>query len=244
MGLSPLVRGNLLPGRHDRGARGPIPARAGKPVAWCARTRAITAYPRSCGETRKRTLMAVPFWGLSPLVRGNPAKNNARVGVPGPIPARAGKPVVGIGTLTLDAAYPRSCGETDSKLPDGQRIMGLSPLVRGKPPPAGCTRSTAKAYPRSCGETHCHGGCSREESGLSPLVRGNRLQTPGRPENNGPIPARAGKPGPVITHIPKQRAYPRSCGETSRDVRVRTLEQGLSPLVRGNLCWRSPRLWK
>ena len=73
-GLSPRVRGNLRVARNRRLQQGSIPACAGEP---CFRLPPIPdegVYPRVCGGTDLATPYAPVKEGLSPRVRGNPAR--------------------------------------------------------------------------------------------------------------------------------------------------------------------------
>ena len=50
-GLSPLARGNQFGDSKQMACVGPIPARAGEPLAHCQRLKPLRAYPRSRGGT-------------------------------------------------------------------------------------------------------------------------------------------------------------------------------------------------
>ena len=75
-GLSPRVRGNRAGAGHHCAGVGPIPACAGQPasrrVDFCHRG----AYPRVCGATPFGGRFSRRAWGLSPRVRGNPARQS------------------------------------------------------------------------------------------------------------------------------------------------------------------------
>ena len=75
-GLSPRVRGNRSTIFAGTTALGPIPACAGQPasrrVDFCHRG----AYPRVCGATPFGGRFSRRAWGLSPRVRGNPARQS------------------------------------------------------------------------------------------------------------------------------------------------------------------------
>ena len=111
---------------------GPIPARAGKPSRPAMFSFVVWAYPRSCGETCQRFIRVAYTQGLSPLVRGNRVDENQRQPARGPIPARAGKPIL---------------------LPPSRLVTGPIPARAGKPVASDLNRSATRAYPRSCGET-------------------------------------------------------------------------------------------
>ena len=131
-GLSPLARGNLLANASLTLSGGPIPARAGEPLAWFPVMAVVRAYPRSRGGTVERASPVLGSLGLSPLARGNHIDGAevqwrvgpipARAGEPygaswaaatvGPIPARAGEPDWAAGKIHEARAYPRSRGGT------------------------------------------------------------------------------------------------------------------------------------
>ena len=94
VGLSPRVRGNLLPGGENRQKVGSIPACAGEPQVvyscWAGRE----VYPRVCGGTASVSPAAVLVGGLSPRVRGNQERLVQADGSIGSIPACAGEPQV------------------------------------------------------------------------------------------------------------------------------------------------------
>ena len=73
----------------------------------------------------------MPFYGLSPLARGNPAWVVAVAAWVGPIPARAGEPAADVGQRMGDGAYPRSRGGTLALQCGQVGSQGLSPLARG-----------------------------------------------------------------------------------------------------------------
>ena len=73
-GLSPRVRGNRLEVYAiGRGYRS-IPACAREPGSWQLLGRAATVYPRVCGGTYGAVSVCATVTGLSPRVRGNPAR--------------------------------------------------------------------------------------------------------------------------------------------------------------------------
>ena len=132
---------------------------------------------------------------------------------------------------------------------------GLSPLTRGNrlgwsrschsvgpiPAHAGqpCCRCgrprRARAYPRSRGATVVGAAEVFQQQGLSPLTRGNLLWMWSCVPCFGPIPAHAGQPRPPSPAMMASRAYPRSRGATRIDGERVFLDEGLSPLTRGNL---------
>ncbi len=233
-GLSPLARGNRKDSRMYWKVTGPIPARAGQPVAASRCRTPRRAYPRSRGATHGEVSVCMARPGLSPLARGN--RIDARVfGVDlGPIPARAGQPTMRTSSLPATGAYPRSRGATVVPPCVRRCSPGLSPLARGNPMGGGAAgdqcgpiparagqpcgkpppQTSPGAYPRSRGATDGSARCRLTQSGLSPLARGNLFKSAIGSIFFGPIPARAGQPAPGAEHPSLARAYPRSRGAT------------------------------
>ena len=134
-------------------------------------------------------------------------------------------------------AYPRSRGGTVPRVGKQGKDWGLSPLARGNRPrhqgrrcaqgpiPARAGEPSAKsaawmtpgAYPRSRGGTQNPHHHVSLHWGLSPLARGNLLMAKLTPEQQGPIPARAGEPPVGVDIKAHLRAYPRSRGGTSHN---------------------------
>ena len=253
-GLSPLARGNL----HHRGAArprgGPIPARAGQPRAVPRGNHPVSAYPRSRGATRTMTEYLTPAEGLSPLARGNQVLPSKLQGFGGPIPARAGQPLLWHPAQSWTRAYPRSRGATRLEAHVHQLVQGLSPLARGNlhhftcgdagkgPIPARAGQPLSArlglpaywAYPRSRGATSTSGNHGLSRQGLSPLARGNPQPQARRQRAPGPIPARAGQPQIATSTGGIAGAYPRSRGATGKAMGAIGNALGLSPLARGN----------
>ncbi len=71
-------------------------------------------------------------------------------------------------------------------------------------------------------------------TGLSPRVRGNRREADETDCADGPIPAGAGEPYPMVHNPPPSKAYPRGCGGTTARELLGDSQRGLSPRVRGN----------
>ena len=69
--------------------------------------------------------------GLSPHERGNLSQSHAHGARPGPIPARAGQPLVERGLHASRRAYPRTSGATSADISPMASLMGLSPHERG-----------------------------------------------------------------------------------------------------------------
>ena len=134
-------------------------------------------------------------------------------------------------------------------------LVGLSPLARGNlvcaqrrhtvfgPIPARAGQPVGGvlltihdgAYPRSRGATCSKPPPTWVRPGLSPLARGNRCSAAWSAGAVGPIPARAGQPSTAPRAPAKTWAYPRSRGATRLGTGVSLIDQGLSPLARGNL---------
>ena len=176
-----------------------------------------------------------PAEGLSPLARGNQVLPSKLQGFGGPIPARAGQPLLWHPAQSWTRAYPRSRGATDQIALPPPPVQGLSPLARGNRDcqdrqrdgggpiparagqPSGCATGPqgSGAYPRSRGATA--GVASRLSwlPGLSPLARGNRALRQVAEIGKGPIPARAGQPVLCCHGLRSFWAYPRSRGATT-----------------------------
>ena len=153
--------------------------------------------------------------GLSPRVRGNPARAMAAGEIIGSIPACAGEPAPTGPHWHYTAVYPRVCGGTDRT--------------------ACPSTSAGRVYPRVCGGTAGFWPGSKTTLGLSPRVRGNlrRRHLPRRLLRS--IPACAGEPkskhpAPFVPGV-----YPRVCGGTAFAACPTWGITGLSPRVRGNL---------
>ena len=73
-GLSPRVRGNHADDEKLRYSKGSIPACAGEPIDKEVNMDKNRVYPRVCGGTSIKAGADVQAGGLSPRVRGNPAR--------------------------------------------------------------------------------------------------------------------------------------------------------------------------
>ena len=91
-GLSPRVRGNRRSPATMAGLKRSIPASAGEPTEPLLIVSAPGVYPRECGGTEVSEKLAIPFEGLSPRVRGNPACQSSADTNKRSIPASAGEP--------------------------------------------------------------------------------------------------------------------------------------------------------
>ena len=208
-----------------------------------------------CGATKKNAQTRRHGGGLSPRVRGNPARGGVAESATGPIPACAGQPGCR-GALGLALwAYPRVCGATSPMARSAALCTGLSPRVRGnldfgqhlgprvgpipacagQPFPAPPDWCYARAYPRVCGATLRLKREGAIRQGLSPRVRGNLVAGVKWRDFVGPIPACAGQPGQQESCAGNHRAYPRVCGATGTWTAIGPASRGLSPRVRGNL---------
>ena len=130
-GLSPRVRGSRQQRRGRRGRGRIIPACAGKPTS--ARTGATRTwdYPRVCGEAEWAPTQQELDDGLSPRVRGSPARAVSYSPYSRIIPACAGKPGPSAGIFGCFRDYPRVCGEAHHYPETPLYGDGLSPRVRG-----------------------------------------------------------------------------------------------------------------
>ena len=111
-GLSPRVRGNLNFTADARQLLGSIPACAGEPRLPEHQDGISQVYPRVCGGTQIPPTAGTPAWGLSPRVRGNPARQKAGTAAVGSIPACAGEPQWRRQWPAGIRVYPRVCGGT------------------------------------------------------------------------------------------------------------------------------------
>ena len=171
---------------------GLIPAHAGKTLVGQARIELATAHPRSRGENLVRQRHTYPLMGSSPLTRGKRRPRELVLGVPGLIPAHAGKTHSWRGRRARPGAHPRSRGENYNDAPHALAVEGSSPLTRGKPggprparereglipAHAGKTDrgealgSWIGAHPRSRGENESGRSGTSSLLGSSPLTRG------------------------------------------------------------------------
>ena len=254
-GLSPRVRGNpaQLPG--NVAGEGSIPACAGEPCLSGRISASAEVYPRVCGGTRPVSPPAAQPLGLSPRVRGNPARRAGLSVTAGSIPACAGEPPGLPGPGARVRVYPRVCGGTQA-VPAGSRLTrGLSPRVRGnraagvksevglgsipacagEPCCAPAPRRSHRVYPRVCGGTNEGQLPFVLLPGLSPRVRGNLAPAGYALGNPRSIPACAGEPVSALSKANSGAVYPRVCGGTLYQQLAQSGGMGLSPRVRGNL---------
>ena len=151
-GLSPRVRGNPSHRPRQPGRQGSIPACAGEPVDFLQLRRPIRVYPRVCGGTLDGLHRDSAHRGLSPRVRGNPARPPSLSPLRWSIPACAGEPswsaLMGVG----NEVYPRVCGGTGLLGGAGHETGGLSPRVRGNRRPASSDTRRRRSIPACAGE--------------------------------------------------------------------------------------------
>ena len=91
-----------------------------------------------------------------------------------------------------------------------------------------------QVYPRVGGETIEEAHDLHIGTGLSPRGRGNRDKLQGESDEQGSIPAWAGKPPRLSYQASRSRVYPRVGGETKQGRIVLDEAAGLSPRGRGN----------
>ena len=212
-GLSPRVRGNRPDSRIRISIPGSIPACAGEPAGECRLPCCARVYPRVCGGTSPPSSPRCHAGGLSPRVRGNPARCIQPFHPLGSIPACAGEP----DTITLaggkSAVYPRVCGGTPAS---GRKCVvgaGLSPRVRGNPLLGRVRVVAAGSIPACAGEPGVQAAVV-VGGGVYPRVCGGTRYSD-------------------LTSA-LQRVYPRVCGGTGAGPAGPPGRSGLSPRVRGN----------
>ena len=130
-GLSPRVRGNLIPRFRNADYRRSIPACAGEPCRSSRSPARRRVYPRVCGGTLVISISNRQITGLSPRVRGNHRLLLGGHDAARSIPACAGEPPRRSWTPAPPGVYPRVCGGTPGGKPVGKTPAGLSPRVRG-----------------------------------------------------------------------------------------------------------------
>ena len=110
-GSSPRVRGKLLAGHTAMALQRLIPACAGKTSEGRSSLLSSSAHPRVCGENKVGEKRARSEPGSSPRVRGKRSLSHADTGIPGLIPACAGKTARLPCLRDAATAHPRVCGE-------------------------------------------------------------------------------------------------------------------------------------
>ena len=195
--------------------------------------------------------------GSSPLTRGAPIRDGVLGSSGGLIPAHAGSTAGGQQYPHQPRAHPRSRGEHESNLWDGEDDEGSSPLTRGAPGRATIAQAHQRlipahagstglavmtalriaAHPRSRGEHAVGLSANQYQEGSSPLTRGARPAPRVQNSEYRLIPAHAGStPSRVISHR-RSPAHPRSRGEHSEPIPPLRLS-GLIPAHAGS----TPRL--
>ncbi len=109
-GLSPRVRGKLLPCYRLPILKGSIPACAGETRGASFYRCIIRVYPRVCGGNINRTLSRASRRGLSPRVRGKHDLGEELPLSSRSIPACAGETSKGADPIGVSTVYPRVCG--------------------------------------------------------------------------------------------------------------------------------------
>ena len=166
-------------------------------------------------------------------MRGKRSLSHADTGIPGLIPAHAGKTPLHRHRDIQLGAHPRACGENHGTTDNPEQGGGSSPRMRGKrssrrwsmsrmgliPAHAGKTprvhrdRYGPRAHPRACGENVPRVSKPVISPGSSPRMRGKLAWSLVLTRLPGLIPAHAGKTGMVARIDALTRAHPRACGE-------------------------------
>ena len=260
-----------MPGSHEHGDCGSIPAWAGEPHRICHSSKDVWVYPRVGGGTASRVATATFDLGLSPRGRGNHHHQVAALADSRSIPAWAGEPSSRPILPNVGKVYPRVGGGTFTMNAGAQARMGLSPRGRGnhsrcypnrwlrgsipawagEPRPGPAFDDRDRVYPRVGGGTLPSCSHAHPRMGLSPRGRGNHGHETHPIASMRSIPAWAGEPSSWRLLKASQRVYPRVGGGTVTDGICFPPMQGLSPRGRGNLgveihepyCERSIPAW-
>ena len=212
-GSSPRGRGKRRRHRRRGGARGLIPAWAGKTSKQPREHNQPLAHPRVGGENRPSATAARKPSGSSPRGRGKPGCPPDVWYRPGLIPAWAGK-TSSPGAWSRPArAHPRVGGENvvatsgmawaigssprgrgkHARCPAGPVRTGLIPAWAGKTSRPAPARAARGAHPRVGGENTIADAVAALSQGSSPRGRGKLPPSPPLPRNLRLIPAWAGK---------------------------------------------------
>ena len=132
-GLSPRVRGSHRVRSTGAKPMRSIPASAGQPLNSQKATYAYQVYPRECGAAVLSVSIAYCALGLSPRVRGSPARLHPSPLPCRSIPASAGQPLIRADRVRWHGVYPRECGAALYISRKSTSTRGLSPRVRGSP---------------------------------------------------------------------------------------------------------------
>ena len=117
-------------------------------------------------------------------------------------------------------------------------IPGLIPACAGKTAASPLDCVNVPAHPRVCGENSVYAQTNDAGRGSSPRVRGKLPSTIGPNDENGLIPACAGKTCCRILRLCVARAHPRVCGENLLKPAPIKVFKGSSPRVRGKQMFR------
>ena len=233
-GLSPRVRGSHDGGGPIAPSTGSIPACAGEPRSDARGVREHRVYPRVCGGASDSTSTLTSIEGLSPRVRGSPARERDSWSSEGSIPACAGEPDRAPDRSHMPRVYPRVCGGAQRRQRSLTRTLGLSPRVRGSPPSLQRHIIVHGSIPACAGGAARVLGLRLDVSGLSPRVRGSHLYPRHAGHSTGSIPACAGEPRSPNRRRAPCGVYPRVCGGAAPTALFAISDLGLSPRVRGS----------
>ena len=254
-GSSPRGRGKpLLPATSAPTLR-LIPARAGKTLREVSLVPWPAAHPRAGGENPSSVPSSWYSFGSSPRGRGKHGDGWHPVGLPGLIPARAGKTAIRPRRPSSRTAHPRAGGENPPSCWSGSAGRGSSPRGRGKRPcclelrpdsgliPARAGKTSFgqgallgwPAHPRAGGENLQTWGGKISRKGSSPRGRGKPPVPSDVQDRAGLIPARAGKTPPRCHSITPASAHPRAGGENFPRRSAVQSRPGSSPRGRGKL---------
>ena len=228
------MRGNPPPPTSRKATARSIPACAGEPRRWRTPSGWDWVYPRVCGGTAAGAARQLGRTGLSPRVRGNPARRNCPPARRRSIPACAGEPGGRWPAPRASTVYPRVCGGTLAAARARRAALGSIPACAGEPRHRRMPRTRRQVYPRVCGGTRGGQKAVAAGNGLSPRVRGNLRIGQVIATVPGSIPACAGEPHAGSRLGGQCRVYPRVCGGTATGLMFSRFMRGLSPRVRGN----------
>ena len=114
---------------------------------------------------------------------------------------------------------------------------GSIPAPAGEPQQNRQSPALATVYPRACGGTVVGNVVNSTLKGLSPRLRGNQQVKGYCKIWGGSIPAPAGEPLCAAVERDRSSVYPRACGGTKLRYALFISSRGLSPRLRGNLCY-------
>ena len=213
-GSSPLTRGKHGRRRDRSGARGLIPAHAGKTPGGKLTPTCRTAHPRSRGENRAPRTTRVIAAGSSPLTRGKLDSNVKDERRDRLIPAHAGKTGRRRPRSQKGQAHPRSRGENAGTSMEDMGAIGSSPLTRGKPLSLMVFISAFRLIPAHAGKTHCKDSCPWCVA-AHPRSRGeNRSAATARMSAVGSSPLTRGKLPRELVDVISERLIPAHAGKT------------------------------